>query len=81
MVRIHPGPLDKAPRLVAGSAHWSSRDYLLYAVLDGIEKLAIAIAAMGWDEIVGTEEIRPLREGRPQDRHHRTGFELLRGSA
>jgi hypothetical protein len=66
-------------RLDRCSAHWSSRDYLLSAVLDGIEKLAIA--AMGWDEIVGTEEIRPLREGRPQDRHHRTGFELLRGSA
>ncbi len=42
-------------RLVAGTAHGNSRDYFLYAVLDELEKLGIAI--MGWDEIIGPEEI------------------------
>jgi hypothetical protein len=42
-------------RFVAGTAHGNSRDYFLYAVLDEIEKLGIAI--MGWDEIIGPEEI------------------------
>ncbi len=42
-------------RFVAGPAHASARDYFLYATLDEIEKLGIAV--MGWDEIVGEEEI------------------------
>jgi hypothetical protein len=43
-------------RFVAGPAHAAARDYFLYAALDEIEKLGIAV--MGWDEIVGHEEIR-----------------------
>ena len=42
-------------RFVAGTGHGQTRDYFLYAVIDELEKLGIAI--MGWDEIVGTEKI------------------------
>jgi len=41
-------------RFVAGSAHTASRDYYLYAALDEIEKLGVAI--LGWDEIIGEEK-------------------------
>lgn len=43
-------------RFVAGTAHGASGDYFLYATLDEIEKLGIAV--MGWEEIVGNEEIQ-----------------------
>ena len=43
-------------RFVAGPTHTAARDYFLYATLDEIEKLGIAV--MGWDEIVGQEEIQ-----------------------
>lgn len=42
-------------RFVAGQAHAAARDYYLYAALDELEKLGIAVLA--WDEVVGTQEI------------------------
>jgi hypothetical protein len=44
-------------RFIAGTAHGAARDYYLYATLDEVEKLGIAV--IGWDELIGTERIEP----------------------
>jgi hypothetical protein len=44
-------------RFIAGTAHGAARDYFLYATIDEIEKLGIAV--MGWDELIGNELIEP----------------------
>ena len=44
-------------RFVAGTAHGAARDYFLYATLDEVEKVGIAV--MGWDELIGQELIDP----------------------
>ena len=44
-------------RFVAGTAHGAARDYFLYATLDEVEKVGIAV--MGWDELIGPELIDP----------------------
>jgi hypothetical protein len=44
-------------RFVSGTAHDAARDYFLYATLDEVEKLGIAV--MGWDELIGNELIEP----------------------
>ena len=44
-------------RFIAGTAHGATRDYFLYATIDEIEKLGIAV--MGWDELIGNELIEP----------------------
>lgn len=42
-------------RMVAGPAHAQARHYFLYATLDEIEKLGIAV--MSWDEILGIQDV------------------------
>lgn len=44
-------------RFVSGTAHGAARDYFLYATLDEVEKLGIAV--MGWDELIGNDLIEP----------------------
>ncbi len=44
-------------RFIAGTAHGAARDYFLYATIDEIEKLGIAV--IGWDELIGNELIEP----------------------
>ena len=44
-------------RFVAGTAHGDARGYFLYAALDEIEKVGVAV--MAWDEMIGNELIDP----------------------
>jgi hypothetical protein len=51
-------PIDESGfRFVAGTAHGDARAYFLFATLDEVEKVGVAV--MGWDEVIGEKLVEP----------------------